>query len=68
MQLIKKQYFWVKTLVVDMKGTWKESGLKGLYRKYGFKLVAAFFIYYLIRDSFLYLFLPWYFATQLVGP
>ncbi len=68
MQLIKKQYFWIKTLIVAMKVTWKESGIKGLYRKYGFKLVAAFFIYYLIRDSFLYLFLPWYFATQLVGP
>lgn len=68
MQLIKKQYFWVKTLIVEMKATWKESGFKGLYRKYGFKMVAAFFIYYLVRDSFLYIFLPWYFATQLVGP
>ena len=67
MQLIKKQYFWIKTLFVEMKMTWKNSGMKGLYRKYGFKLFAAFFIYYLVRDSFLYLFLPWYFANQLLG-
>lgn len=67
MVLIKKQYFWIKTLVIDMKATWKESGFKGLYRKYGMKMVIAFFFYYLIRDSFLYLFLPWYFANQLMN-
>ena len=50
-----------------MKMTWKISGTKGLYKKYGFKLLGAFFVYYLIRDSFLYLFLPWYFANKLIG-
>ncbi len=66
MQLIKRQYFWIKTLFLEMKATWKTAGLKGLYNKYGFKLFAAFFIYYLVRDSFLYILLPWYFANQLL--
>ncbi|OFZ29647.1 MAG: hypothetical protein A2622_10505 [Bdellovibrionales bacterium RIFCSPHIGHO2_01_FULL_40_29] len=64
---IKRHFFWFKTLFVEMKTTWKKDGLKGLYRKYGFKLFIAFFFYYLIRDSFLYLILPWFFATQLMN-
>ncbi len=67
MQLIKKQYFWIKILFIEMKTTWKDSGIKGLYKKYGFKLLAAFFVYYLVRDCFLYLILPWYFANQILS-
>ena len=65
MLLIKRQYFWFKTLFVEMKTTWKTLGLKGLYKKYGFKLFVAFFIYYLIRDCVIYLIVPWFIATKL---
>lgn len=64
--MIKRQYFWVKTLFVEMKTTWKTLGIKGLYQKYGFKLFVAFFIYYLLRDSFIYLVLPWFVANKLI--
>lgn len=67
MTIIKKQYFWIKTLFLEMKTTWKELGFKGLYKKYGFKLFAAFFIYYLIRDSFIYLILPWFIAKNIIN-
>ncbi len=66
MLLIKKQYFWLKMVFVEMKSTWKTLGFKGLYKKYGFKLFVAFFIYYLIRDSIIYLILPWYVANKLI--
>lgn len=66
MILIKKQIDWVKDKLVEMKLTWKASGFKGLYRKYGLKLFLAFFVYYLVRDLIIYVYLPWYFATKLI--
>lgn len=65
MAIIRKQYFWMKTHFLDMKFTWKNSGLEGLYKKYGFKFFAAFFIYYIVRDSFIYLILPWFVANKI---
>lgn len=50
-----------------MKITWKEAGIKGLYRKYGLKLFLAFFVYYLLRDIIIYIYLPWYFATKVIN-
>ena len=66
MLLIKKQYFWIKTLFVEMKSTWKARGLKGLYNKYGLKLFITFFVYYLVRDCVIYLILPWFVANRLI--
>lgn len=67
MTMIKKQILWIKEKLVEMKLTWKESGFKGLYKKYGFKLFLAFFCYYLIRDLIIYVYLPWYFASKLIN-
>ena len=67
MHAIKKQIYWAKDGFLQMKQTWKESGFKGLYKKYGIKLFLAFFFYYLIRDLFLYVYLPWYFASKLIN-
>ena len=36
----------------------KEQGIKALFQKYGWKLVAVLFFYYLVRDLTLYVFLP----------
>jgi DHA1 family tetracycline resistance protein-like MFS transporter len=41
----------------------RKDGIKGLTRAYGWKLVACFFAYYLVRDLTLYVLLPWL-ATQ----
>jgi len=38
---------------------YKESGWRGLVKKGGIKLIIGFFLFYLIRDSILYL-LPLY--------
>lgn len=67
MDLIKRQCFWLKDLFVQMKTTWKTAGFKGLYKQYGLKLFIAFFVYYLIRDIIIYIYLPWYFADKVIN-
>ena len=37
----------------------KESGFKGLFKEGGWKLLFFFFMYYLIRDSILYILIPY---------
>jgi DHA1 family tetracycline resistance protein-like MFS transporter len=43
----------------EAKGTFRQGGLRGTLQRYGFKLFAAFFLYYLIRDTTLYIVLPY---------
>ena len=38
---------------------YKRGGIKTLLSEKGWKVLLAFFIYYLIRDSFLYILIPW---------
>jgi hypothetical protein len=38
-----------------------------LFRKYGWKLVVAVFLFYLIQDSFLYIILPLLIGKGIVG-
>lgn len=51
----------------QMKENFKLHGFKGLIRIYGWKLVAAVFVYYLIRDSILYILIPWLIARQFMN-
>lgn len=51
----------MRTIFAEMKnarGVLRESGIKGLFRKYGWKFVAVVFTYYLIRDVTLYILIP----------
>lgn len=50
-----------------MKEIWKKDGFKGLYKKYGFKLFIFFIVYYLIRDSLIYIILPWLIAKHFLN-
>ena len=38
---------------------WRELGLRGYIRKRGFWLFAAVFVFYLVRDSILYILIPY---------
>lgn len=49
-------------IVRDVRETFKRDGFKGAVRRYGWKLFAAFFAYYLIRDSIIYLLIPYLIA------
>ncbi len=53
----------VMRILKEIKATFKESGFKGVTRKYGWKLFLAVFVYYLIRDITLYIVIP-YFVYQ----
>ena len=44
-------------------GIYRQSGWKGIIKTGGIRLLIAFFLFYLIRDSILYL-LPIYLAMQ----
>jgi hypothetical protein len=51
----------------EARRTLKEEGFKALWRKYGWKLFAVVFVYYLIRDLILYVFIPWYLYGKIAG-
>ena len=38
---------------------YKKGGIKGLISQYGWKVIIGFFLFYLIRDSILYIIIPW---------
>ncbi|KYG65128.1 hypothetical protein AZI87_11195 [Bdellovibrio bacteriovorus] len=52
-------------VVREAKKVFRESGLKGVIKRYGWKFFAVFFAYYLIRDVTLYILLPLYLANKL---
>jgi hypothetical protein len=39
--------------------TFRQGGFGGTLRRYGFKLFAGFFLFYLVRDVTLYIVLPY---------
>lgn len=57
----------IRTFISEIRATFKESGFKGTLRRYGWKIVAIFFAYYLIRDSILYIIIPWMIAKHFIN-
>lgn len=57
---------WAPKFVVEARQEFKKGGFKGVFRRYGWKLFAVFFVYYLVRDVTLYILLPWYIAQKLM--
>ena len=53
MSLFKPQFMkpWIEA--------YKKGGVKELLTQKGWKLIVAFFLFYLIRDSLLYIIIPW---------
>jgi MFS family permease len=43
----------------EARATFRQGGLRGTLQRYGWKLFLAFFLYYLIRDTTLYIVLPY---------
>ncbi|MFS4460064.1 hypothetical protein [Bdellovibrio sp. HCB2-146] len=52
--------------LLEVKKVFREGGIKAVIQRFGWKIFAAFFAYYLIRDVTLYILLPWYLANKLV--
>ena len=49
----------LKKFLRDARQVVRDDGFKALFRKYGWKLIAVFFLYYLIRDTILYIVIPY---------
>lgn len=56
---------WTPKVIRDAKQVFREGGIKGVIRRYGWKFFAVFFVYYLIRDVTLYILLPLYLANKI---
>jgi hypothetical protein len=56
----------VPKVIQEARSVFREHGLKGVIRRFGWKFFAFFFIYYLIRDLTLYVLIPWYIARHLL--
>ncbi|WP_347358885.1 hypothetical protein [Bdellovibrio sp.] len=57
---------WTPQVLREAKQVFREGGLKGVIRRYGWKFFAVFFAYYLIRDVTIYILIPWYVAKNLM--
>jgi hypothetical protein len=53
-------------ILLEVKQTFRQGGFKAVTSRYGWKIFAAFFAYYLVRDVTLYILLPWFIANKLV--
>jgi len=58
-RLITSWIMRIMKVLKELTATFKESGFKGVLQKYGWKLVVAFFVYYLVRDITLYVVIPY---------
>ncbi len=54
-------------IIQEWVAVWREHGLKEFIKRKGLIVVAVVFVFYLIRDSFLYLFLPYVATRGLLG-
>ena len=61
-----KRSFWlqIKGNFQECRQTFKEGGFRAVIRRYGWKIFAIFFSYYLVRDSILYLLIPYLVARH----
>ena len=49
----------IKGLIGTMRQVRREAGWNGLLKRYGWKLFAGFIVFYLVRDTILYILLPY---------
>lgn len=49
----------VPKIIVEWRIIFREGGIKLLVRRKGWKIVLLFLLFYLIRDSFLYILIPY---------
>jgi hypothetical protein len=55
-----------KSTFHECKMTFKQGGLKAVVRRYGWKIFAFFFVYYLVRDLTIYVFIPYLIAKHFI--
>ena len=53
--------------IQNWKAEIKEKGLKGFIKHHGWKVFAGIFAYYLIRDTLLYIVIPFLIINNIIG-
>lgn len=53
-------------IIQEWTGLLKEKGLKGFVKEKGWRIVAAVFLFYLVRDSILYIIIPFMIAQGFI--
>lgn len=64
-----KRSYWtaIKNTVSECRKIFKEGGFKAVINRYGWKIFAVFFVYYLIRDLTLYVLIPYLVAKHFMN-
>jgi len=57
----------VPQFIQNWKATLKEKGLKGFIKQYGWKVFVGIFAYYLIRDTLLYIVIPFLIINNIIS-
>jgi hypothetical protein len=52
-------------VIREARTIFRESGFKGVIKRFGWKIFAVLFVYYLVRDVTIYILLPWYLASKI---
>lgn len=50
---------WKPKWIQSWAQLYSEGGVKHLLKQKGWKVVFVFFVFYLVRDSILYIIIPW---------
>ena len=57
----------IKSMLAEIRKTYRAGGFKAVWSRYGWKLFAAFFVYYLVRDVTLYIIIPYLVAKHILS-
>jgi len=50
---------WIPQFLVEARSVYLSNGARGVIQRYGWKILALLLVYYLVRDSIIYLLLPY---------
>lgn len=57
----------LKLALQECRATFKQGGFRAVVQRYGWKIFAIFFVYYLIRDLTLYVLIPYLIAKHFIS-
>ncbi len=64
---MKLKHFLVPKKIRQWKAILREKGFKAMMKEMGWKVIALVIVFYLIRDTFLYIIIPFLIARGLLA-
>jgi hypothetical protein len=53
---------WIPEFLADARDAYRQGGARAVVKRCGWRIFALLFVYYLIRDSILYILIPYLLA------